>query len=215
MVDGEVCGSPPGGDFGIAMINGGHVITSNVPSTRQINDGAFHSVVVTRSTVTDSIKIYIDGVLDVAYYLSFNGFTGMPWIGVGNNPCDAGFNRGWFPGVIDELRFYDRVLNPTEVTQLAGGTVVANPEATVATTAIQSVFPNPSHRLTSFDFTLRAPASAQIAIYDLRGVRVRILDLGKVDAGLHSLVWNGMDGRGRPAPPATSSGAVEYRLTIC
>jgi len=45
-------------------------------------------------------------------------FTGIPWIGVGNNPCDASFNRRWFPGDMDELRFYDRVLSSGEIAQL-------------------------------------------------------------------------------------------------
>ena len=42
-----------------------------------------------------------------------------PWIGVGNNPCDVSFNRLWFPGRIDELRFYSRLLSDFEIRQLS------------------------------------------------------------------------------------------------
>lgn len=119
LVDGEVCGSPAGGDVGIALIDGGRVIFEAVKGTASVNDGSFHAVAVTRTGT--SIAIFVDGAGDASGTLSSSGaITGMPWIGVGNNPCDAGQNRRWFPGEIDELRFYDRVLTTAEIEVLAG-----------------------------------------------------------------------------------------------
>lgn len=119
MVDGEVCASPPGGDIGIALIDGGRVIMEAVKSNALVNDGTFRAVAVTR--VGAFTEIFIDGVLDTTGGLSTaSPLTGMPWVGVGNNPCDVGFNRRWFPGEIDELRIHDRRLSPAEIGQLAG-----------------------------------------------------------------------------------------------
>lgn len=119
IVDGEVCGSPPGGDVGIALIDGGRVIIHSIKSSTLVNDGAFHAVTVTR--VGAATEIYIDGFLEASGpFPTALPLTGMPWVGVGNNPCDSGFDRGWFPGEIDELRFHDRALTVPEIRTLAG-----------------------------------------------------------------------------------------------
>jgi hypothetical protein len=118
LVDGEVCGSPAGGDWGVALINGGYVITWNASSSVEVNDGLWHSVALTRSMATGLMGLYIDGVFQASTVGPTTPLTGPPWLGVGNNPCDVSHNRRWFSGAIDELTFYDRVLGEQEIGNL-------------------------------------------------------------------------------------------------
>lgn len=121
IVDGEVCGSPPGGDWGIAMIAGGHIIFADMQSTTEINDGTWHSVILTRDMLGGGTVLYLDGSIevDVTGHMMNSPLTGPPWIGVGNNPCDVSYGRRFFPGMVDDLRFYDRVLSAEEIYLIA------------------------------------------------------------------------------------------------
>jgi len=123
LIDGEVCFSPPGGDWGIAMMNGGHVVWGsalNTSSTTEVNDGSWHAVVLTRSLISGHVELWIDGELEATDPASpTTPLTGPPWIGIGNNPCDASFARLFLAGAVDEVRFYDRVLTSSEVSALS------------------------------------------------------------------------------------------------
>lgn len=68
--------------------------------------------------------------------------------------------------------------------------------------------PNPFNPSTSIPFTLSVPGRVRIEIYNVSGQRVTLLDAGDVAAGLHSVMWNGRDARGR----AVASGVYFYRL---
>ena len=120
LVDAEVCGSPPGGDWGIGMLNGGRVVFGNSSTLSDVNDDQWHSVAVTRRIADDRFEIWIDGVREISLTGILPGLelTGPPWIGLGNNPCDASFGRLFYPGLMDEVRFYDRVLTDVEVGRL-------------------------------------------------------------------------------------------------
>lgn len=124
LVDAEVCGSPGGGDWGIAQLNGGRVFMGGgietVQSNSHINDGNWNPVAATWDTTVGQIAVYVHGVLEDDIAIGWIGpLTGPPWIGVANNPCDVQFNRLWFPGEIDELRFYERILRPFEIHALS------------------------------------------------------------------------------------------------
>ena len=124
LVDAEVCGAPAGGDWGIALLNGGHVYwgcaVAHVTSSSEVNDGGWYSVAVTRDSILDRVTISVNGTEQGAGPGGWAGsLTGPPWIGIANNPCDVQFNRNWFPGDIDELRFYERILSPFEIWALS------------------------------------------------------------------------------------------------
>jgi hypothetical protein len=68
--------------------------------------------------------------------------------------------------------------------------------------------PNPLRPATSIPFTLRAGADVQLRIYDASGRTVRSDDLGRFDAGAHSITWNGDDLRGERVP----SGVYFYEV---
>ncbi|MFN2372084.1 MAG: S8 family serine peptidase, partial [Candidatus Krumholzibacteriia bacterium] len=68
--------------------------------------------------------------------------------------------------------------------------------------------PNPFNPRTELGFTLTAPARAELAIYDVRGMLVRRLLVGELAAGTHTVAWDGRDRAGR----AVASGVYLARL---
>jgi hypothetical protein len=79
-----------------------------------------------------------------------------------------------------------------------------------AAAAALSATPNPFNPQTSLSFTLPAPATARLAIHDLRGRRLRVLLDGTLDAGDHAVTWDGRDDGGRALP----TGSYVARLEI-
>jgi len=71
-----------------------------------------------------------------------------------------------------------------------------------------SIYPNPFNPVTTVTYTLPQTARVQIAAYDLTGRLINVLAEGVVEAGQHSLVWQGTDNQGR----AVASGT--YMLTL-
>ena len=66
MVDGEISGS--GTDFGTALVGnkfgfGIGTPDTTIASTTAINDGSWHHVAATRSSVNGEMKIFVDGML--------------------------------------------------------------------------------------------------------------------------------------------------------
>ncbi len=68
--------------------------------------------------------------------------------------------------------------------------------------------PNPANPRTSIAFAMPGSGPAMLAVYDCRGRRVRTLHDGPLDAGSHSLPWDGRDDNGR----GLGSGVYLYRL---
>jgi hypothetical protein len=69
-------------------------------------------------------------------------------------------------------------------------------------------YPNPFNAATTIEFNLKQRGPTRLVIYNTLGQLVRHLANGELDAGLHRLVWNGLDKEDRE----TSSGVYFYRL---
>ncbi len=87
-----------GGDWGIALLNGGHVqwggAVTGVTSSMEVNDGAWYSVAVTRDSDLGEVTVFVNGTEEDTQAGGWVGpLTGPPWLGVANNPCDVQFNR--------------------------------------------------------------------------------------------------------------------------
>jgi len=80
---------------------------------------------------------------------------------------------------------------PTSHGQKVSGTT------TVACTALRGNFPNPFNPVTTVSFSLAAPDHAELAVYNIRGQRVRTLVNQTLAAGEHTVAWNGADDNGR------------------
>jgi len=57
--------------------------------------------------------------------------------------------------------------------------------------------PNPFNPLTKVEFALAAAGPVSLDVYDLQGRLVRRLVAGSLEAGAHSVVWDGLDAGGR------------------
>ena len=64
---------------------------------------------------------------------------------------------------------------------------------------VLSVAPNPFNPRTQLHFTLPEAAAVDLALYDLRGRRIRTMIQGPMAAGPHVVAWDGRDHAGRAA----------------
>ncbi len=87
----------------------------------------------------------------------------------------------------------------SELTRYAGS---------LSSTALFQNYPNPLNPQTSIVFALPTQQNVELAVYDLSGRLVKTLVNGAVDAGIHSIEWNGLDEAGALTP----SGVYFYKL---
>ncbi|MDQ7051870.1 MAG: FlgD immunoglobulin-like domain containing protein [candidate division KSB1 bacterium] len=131
-------------------------------------------------------------------------------------------------GAVDSL-----VLQPHSVVflELSGTTITSlgNEPGAPGTFALYPNYPNPFTPLdshggergsrsailsngvnpaTTIRYQLSVASQVEMAIYDLRGRRVRTLVRGRQSAGEHTVTWDGKDDRGQ----IVSSGVYLYRL---
>jgi hypothetical protein len=59
---------------------------------------------------------------------------------------------------------------------------------------------NPTRPPVSLSLILHQPGAVQIVILDVGGRRVRTMDLGRLENGVHEVTWDGTSSRGEPAP---------------
>ncbi|MCK5850614.1 MAG: trypsin-like peptidase domain-containing protein [Kiritimatiellae bacterium] len=84
-----------------------------VESSKSLNDGEWHNIVLTCDTASGLVEIYIDGSFDGSVKVEKLGRAGwLSWIGR-NEDCLG--NVGMFCGRIDEIRVYSRILSMGEV----------------------------------------------------------------------------------------------------
>lgn len=84
-----------------------------------------------------------------------------------------------------------------------------------------SVFPNPFNPQTEVSWRMASAGPVDVAVYDLRGRRIRTLVTGAQPAGLMTARWDGRDDAGRALPSGvyavqvrTSAGVETGKLTL-
>ncbi len=75
-------------------------------------------------------------------------------------------------------------------------------------TELRGNYPNPFNPETRIDFSLTVREQVKIDIFDIRGRKVITLLDNQMEAGYHSIYWNGQNGSGREA----GSGIYFYRM---
>lgn len=68
--------------------------------------------------------------------------------------------------------------------------------------------PNPFNPMTRISYYLPETTHVDLAIFDVAGKLIRVLENGVVDEGNHTKIWNGLDNSGR----TVASGVYYYRL---
>lgn len=104
----------------------------------------------------------------------------------------------------ESLYYKELLLPPAQV----GPTGVAN--TPVFAFCVKDNFPNPFNPSTTISFSLPETGRASLVIYNASGQKVRELVTGILNAGRHSVVWDGRDGDGK----MVSSGVYISRLTM-
>jgi Tol biopolymer transport system component len=74
---------------------------------------------------------------------------------------------------------------------------------------LQQNYPNPFNPSTSIGFTLAGESHVELVVYNVLGQTVRTLVQGALDAGRHSILWDGRNASGEPV----TSGIYLYRIS--
>jgi len=69
-------------------------------------------------------------------------------------------------------------------------------------------YPNPFNPSTTLRFSIPSDGKVQISIYNIKGQKVRDLLKQDMQAGMHTITWEGKDNNNRPV----GSGIYFYRL---
>lgn len=67
-------------------------------------------------------------------------------------------------------------------------------------TRLVSVYPNPFNPQTRISFDLAADGPVEIAVFDVNGRLVKIVESGRMTAGSHHVLWDGRSNDGRSVP---------------
>jgi len=88
-------------------------------------------------------------------------------------------------------------------------------------TILAAIYPNPFNPRTVIAFELAEAGSIELAIYDLGGRLVRVLDSASRSAGRYQATWDGQDHAGRAVPTGTyfcrlntAQGSQTRKLTL-
>jgi hypothetical protein len=87
---------------------------TSLSGTQEISTGQWTHLAVARDGVSGVFKIYVNGVLNGTATGAAGVLNANPHIAIGGNTLDGHY----FNGLIDDVRFYSRVLSDTEVASL-------------------------------------------------------------------------------------------------
>jgi hypothetical protein len=87
-------------------------------------------------------------------------------------------------------------------------TAVDDGESTPLLTTFLSIYPNPFNPQTTIEFALAEEGVVELAVFDLQGRLIRLLDHENRSPGRYQVTWSGQDGEGRSVP----TGAYFFRL---
>jgi hypothetical protein len=82
--------------------------------------------------------------------------------------------------------------------------------AAVTSYELSQNYPNPFNPSTTIRFSLREAGTVRLSIYNLQGQEVRGLISTPMNAGQHTIAWDGKDNRGQLVP----SGTYIYRFSV-
>jgi len=182
-----------------------HTAAGNLSSNR--NRIKLDGVEIVRPNTTDiglplSYNIYVD-TLPVMTSWEAPPFT------LTESHLSVGRHEVWVRSVYDNLG--DLLSSPSNVVVInyvqsdADGDEVVIPQ----TTKLTGNYPNPFNPTTTIAFDLARTGHVTLDIYNIKGQKVRSLANNVMEAGQHTVVWNGADDAGH----SVSSGVYFYRMT--
>jgi hypothetical protein len=100
------------------------------------------------------------------------------------------------------------VLNDSIYVNANGSSAGDNPNPIPVVTKLNGNYPNPFNPTTNISFSLKERQNVQIYVYNTKGQLVKRLISQNMNAGNHTVVWNGKDNNGR----SVASGIYFYRM---
>ncbi len=99
-------------------------------------------------------------------------------------------------GVMDEVRLYNRALDPAEVRSLYDTYTPVEERRLPDVTGLGVPQPNPSAGHVRIPFSLAAAGKVRLVVYDLLGRRVQVLHDAHLAGGAHEVAWDGQGADG-------------------
>jgi hypothetical protein len=203
----EPTGTNEENSWWMAGVGNGFEITAPVSSSERVLSfyaGIWYSTmgltvsidgeVLANLTSTDRILDAADGNVD-QYTVTYSGTEGsvlkVEWL-ILEDPADV-----WGNGPLRAVTLREGALSTD------GSDIVPN------LYSLGQNYPNPFNPTTTFDFTLEAAGSVNMAVYDLAGHKVRTLVDASMGPGAHSVTWDGRDDAGIQM----SAGVYFYRMS--
>jgi hypothetical protein len=163
----------------------------------------FAYVAGTYDAITNTGRVYINGVLDVfgpGFSVGVYPFVTTPFqIGAFGPP--SGFSEAYFQGLIDEVEIYARALSESEIQAIndagsAGKCKTSSVDTTDPAYVPESFgfrqnFPNPVRSSTTLTFVLPVAGEVSLAVFDALGRKVITLVEGVLPPGYHEATIQG------------------------
>ena len=208
--------------------NKGHVCMavgdSTLASTTVINDGKWHHVGLSRDASAGTVKIYIDGALNVSATLpTGNKTSAFRLIGALSDVQSDGitFTGGnYFSGQLDDVRIYNLVVDPAVVASLA--LPPAAPTQLTVTpasgTELDLAWTDNATTESGYEVWRSVSGGTWVRIAQLAANTVSYMDVGLSQGTSYSYYVRAVDSAGyadsatvnsaTPVPPQTPSGAT-------
>jgi len=71
-------------------------------------------------------------------------------------------------------------------------------------------YPNPFNPTTTIEFSIKNNSKVELAIFNIKGQKIKTLSHNEFTKGSHSIIWNGDDELGN----SVSSGIYYYKLNV-
>jgi flagellar hook assembly protein FlgD len=76
-------------------------------------------------------------------------------------------------------------------------------------TSLSQNYPNPFNPTTTISYSLAQPGNVELAVYNIKGQKVKTLVNERKEAGSHKVIWNGKNDTNK----SVSSGIYFYQLS--
>ena len=118
----------------------------------------------------------------------------------------ADFNNNGKPEIVFFDEYNQNVCSIENDVLITDGEEVEIPE--IVYTKLHGNYPNPFNPETKISYSTAKAGNAELTIYNIKGQRVKTLVKDHIEAGDHSIIWNGKDDKDADV----SSGVYFYRL---
>jgi len=121
---------------------------------------------------------------------------------------DLNLSAGIYEYYVTALYSGDFQSEPSNIVSVeltgTGGIIIPN------STEFKGIYPNPFNPTTTLSFSLNEPGHVLLEVFNLKGQKITTLENRTLEAGEHSVVWNGTDEQNNIVP----SGIYFTRLDI-